>query len=436
VTLRRLAIAGLAGLVLLASLLAGGRLAPMRAAAQAPVPPELRAEAGRLFRELADLRGLPALGQPPAVVVRARDERRRFILRELARKYPGPRLEAERQAMVAWGLVPPDFDVTTLITDLVLEQAAAYYDPAAKTMVLANWLGPEAQRDALAHELVHALQDRQVDLDGFLASPPGRSDETLARQALIEGEAVALTLDLALRRQGQSLEKLPDVGAYQRAIDRSATGPIFSRAPRFMRAMLTFPYAGGLGFVRELRRRFPWGQMSALYRDPPRSTAQILHPELYFDRRELPLAVPLPDLADTLGPDAKRVIEDDAGEFGLREILRQYLGESVEAAGWRGDRYVVWSDQDALVLVALTLWSTEATAGAFTEAYGRVLGRKLDLPVPAGDRMVSTWQKDGRAFALERRGRAVLVAEQIRPAVLGDVRQRVWDRLAASPVLY
>jgi hypothetical protein len=436
VTVRRLAIAGLAGLVLLAGPLAGDRLAPMRAVAQAPVPPELRAEAGRLFRELADLRGLASLGQAPAVVVRARDERRRFIARELARKYPGPRLEAERQAMVAWGLVPPDFDLTALITDLVLEQAAAYYDPVAKTMVLANWLGPEAQRDALAHELVHALQDRQMDLDGFLASPPGRSDETLARQALIEGEAVALTLDLALRRQGQSLEKLPDIGAYQRAIDRSATGPVFSRAPRFMRAMLTFPYSGGLGFVRELRRRFPWSHMSALYRDPPRSTAQILHPELYFDRRELPLAVPLPDLGDALGPDAKRVIEDDAGEFGLREILRQYLGEQAEAAGWRGDRYVVWEDQGALVLVALTLWSSDATAGAFAEAYGRLLGRKLDLPVPAGDRSLSTWQKDGRASVLERRGRAVLVAEQTRPAVLADVRQRVWDRLAASPVLY
>jgi hypothetical protein len=36
--------------------------------------------------------------------------------------------------------------------------------------------------------------------------------------------------------------------------------------------------------------------MSAIYSDPPRSTTQILHPEKYFDRREDPVAVAIPDL--------------------------------------------------------------------------------------------------------------------------------------------
>jgi hypothetical protein len=436
-TARRVSIAGLAFLVLLATgPLAGGRLDPVLAAAQGLVPQELRTLAAQLFRELADLRGLPAPGQAPAVVVRSRDERRRFIVREFGRKYPPARLDAERRAMVAWGLVPIDFDLTGFLTDLVLEQAAAYYDPIGKTMVLANWLGPDAQRDALTHELVHALQDRQVDLDTFLVSPPGRSDETLARQAVIEGEAVALSLDLTLSRQGQSLDRLADVESYQRAIDRSATGPVLSRAPRFVRSMLTFPYAAGLGFVHELRRRSPWSQVRALYRDPPRSTAQILHPELYFDRRQPPVVVPFPDLVDALGPGGQLVIEDDAGEFGLREILRQHLGDQADATGWRGDRYAVWNDQGPLVLVALTLWDSEGTAGAFFQAYARLLGRKLDLPLPTGERALSTWRKDNRAFALERRGRAVLVVERIRPAILDGVRQRVWDHLVKSAVLY
>ena len=436
-TARRSSIAGLAFLVLLATgPLAGARLDPVPVAAQGLVPQELRTLAAQLFRELADLRGLPAPGQAPAVVVRSRDERRRFIVRELGRKYPPARLDAERRAMVAWGLVPIDFDLTGFLTDLVLEQAAAYYDPIGKTMVLANWLGPDAQRDALTHELVHALQDRQVDLDTFLVSPPGRSDETLARQAVIEGEAVALSLDLTLSRQGQSLDRLADVESYQRAIDSSATGPVLSRAPRFVRSMLTFPYAAGLGFVHELRRRSPWSQVRALYRDPPRSTAQILHPELYFDRPQPPVVVPFPDLADVLGPGGQRVIEDDAGEFGLREILRQHLGDEADATGWRGDRYAVWNDQGPLVLVALTLWDSEGAAGAFLRAYARLLGRKLDLPVPTGERALSTWRKDNRAFALERRGRAVLLVERIRPAILDGVRQRVWDHLVKNAVLY
>ena len=93
-----------------------------------------------------------------------------------------------------------DFDLGTFLVDLVLEQAAAYYDPRGKVMVLAPWLGPAERREALAHELVHALQDVVLDLDRFLSPGPGRSDEALARQSLVEGEAVALTLDLALEK--------------------------------------------------------------------------------------------------------------------------------------------------------------------------------------------------------------------------------------------
>jgi hypothetical protein len=423
-------------IVALTGLAAGPGAAPP-AAAQGVVSRELRTEAARLFRELADLRGLPAPGPAPPVVVRTREERRRFIERELGRKYPPARLEAERAALVAWGLVPTGFDLTTFLTDLVLEQAAAYYDPTGKLMVLASWLGPEEQKDALAHELVHALQDRQIDLDAFLASPPGRSDETLARQALVEGEALALTLDLALRRQGQSLAALPDVTARQRAIVSSATGPLFSRAPRFVRAMLLFPYAEGLGFVHQLVRRLPWGQLGSLYKDPPRSTAQILHPERYLDTRRGPVAVPLANLADVL-PGARRIIEDDAGEFGLQEILAEHLGGGVDgadAAGWRGDRYAVWDDAGTLALVSLSAWESEAAARSFAQAYSRLLGRKHGLSALAGERALATWRQEARAFAVERRGRAVLVVEQAPASALDDVRRRVWDRAAAGAML-
>jgi hypothetical protein len=407
------------------------------AAAQGVVSRELRTEAARLFRELADLRGLPAPGPAPSVVIRSREERRRFIERELARKFPPARLEAERAALVAWGVVPSGFDLTTFLTDLVLEQTAAYYDPTGKQMVLASWLGPEEQRDALAHELVHALQDRQMDLDAFLASPAGRSDDSLARQALMEGEAVALTLDLALRRQGQSLAALPDVSARQRAILGSATGPVLSRAPRFVRAMLLFPYAEGLGFVHQFVRRLPWARLGSLYRDPPRSTAQILHPERYLDNRRGAVTVPLANLADVL-PNARRVIEDDAGEFGLREILAEYLGgggDGADAAGWRGDRYAVWDDGGTLALVALSAWETEAAATSFTQAYARLLGKKYGLSAPEGERAVTTWRLEGRVLAVERRGRAVLVVEQVPAGALDDVRRRVWDRAAAGTLL-
>ena len=95
--------------------------------------------------------------------------------------------------MVAWGVLPADFDLRRLFVDLIEEQVVRLLRPGrAKTMVRRRLAAPGRNAQvALLHELVHALQDRQVSLDAFLAPLPGEGDRVLARQALIEGEAVA-----------------------------------------------------------------------------------------------------------------------------------------------------------------------------------------------------------------------------------------------------
>ena len=400
-----------------------GLLPAPPAGAQSLVAPSLRTEAVRIFQELARLRGVAVAGGPPQLVIRSRDERRRFIVGELARRYPPARLDAERRALAAWGLVPPDFDLGGFLTDLVLEQAAAYYDPVRKVMVLASWLPPDEQREALAHELVHALQDRQVALDAFLAPAAGRSDETLARQVLIEGEAVALSFDLALRRRGLTLAAQPDVRALQRAILTSATGPVLTRAPRFLRASLTFPYAHGLGFVHQFLRRHPWSELARLYADPPRSTAQIVEPTRYLDRRDDPLPVSLPDLGALLGPGTGVIFEDELGAFGLGEVL----GVDPEAPwmpGWRGDRYAVWQDPAQVdILVAVSVWETEAAAAMFASAYAERASRRRGAPDAGTPPERPVWSREGRVATLARQGERVWLVEQLPAGALDAVRR-------------
>ena len=403
------------------------------ASGQALVPPELRAEAARLFRDLASLRGLPPPGAPPPLVIQSREERRRFVVAELGRKYSPARLDVERRALVAWGLVPTDFDLAGFLADLLAEQAAAYYDPSAKRMVLANWLTPELRRDALTHELVHVLQDRLVDVDRFLGVAPGHGDEGVARQALVEGEAVALSHDLRLRREGRDFASLPDVADLQRAIRTSVTGPVSAQAPAYLRTMLTFPYASGVGFVHAFRQRRSWAQLSALYQDPPRSSSQILHPERYLDRREDPVPLPLPDLTAALPAGSRVAIQDELGEIGMVEVLRRFLGESADAAGWRGDRYALWDVPGGTsTLVALSAWDTEDVAAGFVRAYARVMAAKHGLaPVPA-DAPLLAWPGGAAVFAIERRQRTVLLVERAPMAALDALRAAVW----AKPVLY
>jgi hypothetical protein len=376
---------------------------------------------------------LPAPGLPPPLVIQSREERLRYVAGELVRKSSPTSLDAERRALVAWGLVPADFDHAAFVAELYAEQAAAYYDPVGKRMILANWLTPELWRDALAHELVHALQDRLVGLDRFLGGRVGHGDEDIARQALVEGEAVALAHELNLRRDGRELASLPDVAELQRAIRASVTGPVLARAPRYLRTMLTFPYASGVGFVHAFRQRRPWAALSALYQDPPRSSAQILHPERYFDRREDPAPLTLPDLAAQLPAGSRKLIENELGEIGLSEVLRRFLGEAVDAAGWRGDRYALWDvPAGAPALVAVVVWDTEEIAAGFVRAYARVMAEKHGLaPVPA-DASPLAWSSGTTAFAIERRQRSVLLVEGAPGTALDALRAAVW----AKPVLY
>src|SRR5262245_66535507 len=48
--------------------------------------------------------------------------------------------EAERKAMVQWGLLTPDFRLKEFVLDLLTEQAAGYYDPKQQTFFIADWL--------------------------------------------------------------------------------------------------------------------------------------------------------------------------------------------------------------------------------------------------------------------------------------------------------
>jgi hypothetical protein len=413
-------------------LLLVGAVGATAAGAQALVTPGIRAEAARVFGELAAIRGLPPPGAPPALVIQSREERRRFVVGEFRRKYSAARLDAERRALVAWGLVPADFDLAGFLADLLAEQAAAYYDPVRRRMVLANWLTPELRQDALAHELVHALQDRLGGLERFLAGRPGHSDEGLARQALVEGEAVALQHELRLRRDGKELAALPDVGELQRLIRTSATGPVLARAPAYVRAMLLFPYAEGLGFVHAFRQQRPWSALSAAYEDPPRSSAQILRPDRYLGRRQDPVPVALPDLGPVLPPGSSKIIEDELGEMGLGEALRRFLGADARAAGWVGDRYALWDIRAPLpLLVALTAWETGEAAAEFARSYERLLVAKHDLaPIPEGP--LAVWTGDASVRLIERRGQTVLVAEGVPPGAHDALRAAVW----AVPVLY
>lgn len=419
-------------LALLALAVALGAAPALRAQQASPAQAALDAVAGPLYQQLAALKGIASPGPPPPVLLRSRGENRRFIEKEIARRYSPAVLEAERKSMVAWGVIPSDYDLGRLFLDLLEEQVSAYYDPRGKIMAVGDWLPPEQQRAALMHELVHALQDRELPLDRFIAPDPNQGDRQLARQALIEGEAVAVSFDLMLKPQGMHIGALPDLSMAQGLIVSNAGGPIVAKAPKFLRELLLFPYVEGLGFAYQFRKRYPWSDMGGVYRDPPRSTTQILHPEKYFDTREDPVPVAIPDLSGLL-PRSHLVSDDDLGEFALGAVLALHLGEADgrrAALGWRGDRYRIWEDQADQFVIAYRVVTVDAETAAALAANLRasVEWRHPELAGKAADRGrgLVTWAHGGRSYGVEARGSSVILLERLPAQAFDRARDAVW----------
>ena len=136
---------------LLALAAAFAAVLPLRAQQPSPAQTALDAVAAPLYQELAALRGMTSPGSPPPVLIRSRGENRRFIEQEINRRYSAAVLDAERKSMVAWGVIPPDYDLRRLFLDLLEEQVSAYYDPRGKVMAVGDWLPSEQQRCLKRH---------------------------------------------------------------------------------------------------------------------------------------------------------------------------------------------------------------------------------------------------------------------------------------------
>ena len=120
--------------------------------------------------------------------------------------------------------------------------------------------------------------------------------------------------------------------------------------------------------------------MNALYRNPPVSTEQILHPERYRSR-DLPVAVALPALAARLGDDWGVVETGVLGEMGWQLALAPYTGRvpaRAAAQGWGGDRYALLrrGSSDTYAAAFQTVWDTMPEAGEFAAVAGTWLDRR------------------------------------------------------------
>ncbi|MCZ7648820.1 MAG: hypothetical protein M5U26_26775 [Planctomycetota bacterium] len=445
------------GLAPLAALLALALCGAARAeeAVEAPPQPKLPEGVQALSQDIQDrleglvkgaekYRGLPgkakvAMGQLD------REGLKKKLVHMFKEEMPPETLDPIQKVYRAFGLIPAELDLNAYYPQLLTSQVGGFYEPKEKYLVLVN--DPEGQNAQLAkqfgaelagrmddmvmvHELTHALQDQHFDLSKYGHDAP-LSDAAAAKLALIEGDATHVMYSHFF---GMGMERVPMVEASLKMMTRNPKDLIammpempgakeMMEAPAIIRDSLLFSYMQGLEFVVAVRKAGGQKLLDyAFVKDPPKSTEQILHPEKWLARRDVPVGLEMPDLAGPL-PGYAKVSQGTWGEFGVRVLLADLLGDAERAqaekaaAGWGGDAFALYAKDKAEVLAWITEWDGEEEAREFEASTRAAFPEGRAAVLRGGTRVLLV--KGGEALgdaARENLYKALFAAKAERPA--------------------
>ena len=368
-----------------------------------------QALADQVQSDVAELRGLPFKRRVKAEL-QSVNEFGAYVDKELGQEVPPNLVRYYGKYIRKLGLYngPEITDGRGMMKMVMTSQAGAYYDPDKQTFFVLMSNMPELMLGSLcAHELYHGLQDQYFNLNSYVLNPVRQhrlnSDEALARQSVVEGEATYLMtlwmlkkatgkvpsrdlLTMAVQQQAnidmemfRAALKNPAV-AQMMGSDMQTAMAAAEKIPPFMFDALVGAYLKGLGFVYAVQEK-GWSEVEKLYKSaPPQSSEQILHPEKWF-AQEAPLKIEWQSFA---GPELRNwelLDADVLGEFRWRSVFKaQGMPNEANAlaSGWDGDRYAVLKrrDSDELLLLLSTAWDSDADAAKFAEGYRKALASK------------------------------------------------------------
>ncbi|HEX6275700.1 MAG TPA: hypothetical protein VFZ53_21815 [Polyangiaceae bacterium] len=309
-----------------------------------PTDDEAKAVIAKALAHVAEIRRLAAKTPVKGAVI-SRDALLARIKNDLLVDLEPDLIEGTRELLFALNLTRGDFDYFENLLLLYGTQLAGFYDPQAKEMVLLDDLGVEAQEATLWHELVHALQDQNYDLQKLTKWKPERGDAVSAAQSFAEGDATSAMMDMMLLPRGQRALDVPEALVTQSMAAIEAL-PEVRDVPSILKRSIVAPYTDGLAFTHALRREGEWARVDEAWKQPPETTEQLLHPEKYRAREaaeSVPLPPPLPG-----GPTTVRY-RDVLGEQTIRLVLEDWLPLDTArkaASGWAGDRVAVFMDEN------------------------------------------------------------------------------------------
>ncbi len=361
------------------------------------------------------------------------------------------RLERSSEVLKKFGLLPRDFQLGPFLVAMLKEQVAGYYDPKKKTVNLLNWIDAEQQKPVLAHELTHALQDESYDMEKWMkeAETEGEKkndptpadidtdEESEAREAVVEGQAMVVMMDYSLLPLGKTLLDMPQIGeALKKGMLDGPDSPTFRNAPIFLKEELTFPYRYGMDFTLALEKA--GGKklgFAGAFQNPPATTREIMEPDTYLAHEKIEPVKRLDFKKDFEKYDTFDI--GAIGEFDVDVLVEQYAGRDEAEAlypAWRGGYYFAGRPRGAksgpLGVLYVSQWASPEKAAEFAADYAKSLAQRYQKrQAIGGDGKVAedappvdswrtlrgrhAWMTEEGALVIEVRGDKVLVSESL-----------------------
>lgn len=271
---------------------------------------------------------------------------------ELAALFPS-RVPAEinhlEVALTQLGLTVPGALAPMAQAARYAREWAAFYSHARQAIVVIEHAAPLdafSENVVLVHELIHALQDAEHDLEAFVLRHRPGFDADLLSSSVIEGEARLHERRYLAARAGldaAGLDFRRSFGNLREASERW----LFEQADLYSATQLSVPYAHGAAYVFDVWSRGGPDAVRSLFDAPPSSMRDVLATswggELSVPLEAFQDAMERPSGLDLEPPPSETTLElsTSLGAWGLYLLVQPKLAELESARelalGWRGD---------------------------------------------------------------------------------------------------
>lgn len=400
-----------------------------------------------------------------------RSEVEKYLVKRMNDDKDAKRMERSEIVLKKFGLLDSDFELRPFLVKLLDEQIAAFYDSKTKTVNLLDWVDPGTQKPVLAHELTHALQDQAVGLEKWqnktsddiartyqqdLRHVATDEDDT-AREAVLEGQAMAVFVDYSLAPLGKNLRNAP--GFADKLADASADlsgSPVMARAPLVLQESLLFPYTDGLKFEGALLTdtKSREAAFADVLKRPPSSSYEIMNPHAYERQAVVPV-LQMPDIHPIIQAHYAPYDIGVMGELDVKILTELFGGRKMEALltpQWDGGIYYAAQKKDApnknstssVALLYLSQWKSSRAASLFMKMFAGELPKQYSQvtrdAAAESSQDEQIYQTNEGPMLLVKSGKDVFVSEsfdlgtarKLQLLMLGAQQQNSNQRVAAA----